>query len=104
MTADYHLGPSSDGPRTAQRRPTWGTRGQPAPRLGDALSITESGDQLKSTYGLEDAVMGDKRYTEPHSGGGDPAVAIVELVAEGVSDLLAPQAQPRAHGDYLVPG
>lgn len=48
--------------------------------------------------------MGDERHAEADGACRDPAIAVVELVAEGMAGLLAPQAELGAGGDHLVVG
>ncbi len=46
--------------------------------------------------------MGNQRYAEPHCGGYDAPVAVMELAGERMADLYAVCTQSGAHGDHLI--
>lgn len=60
--------------------------------------------ELEPRHAMEDAVIGDKRNPDTHSGGGDPAVGVVCSLAQGVSDPLAVHPQLGVGEDEIRSG
>jgi hypothetical protein len=69
-----------------------------------ALLIAEGGEEFEPRCAVEAPIVGHELHAKADCGGGDPSVAVVELVAEGVADLLAAQTKVGALGDHLVVG
>jgi hypothetical protein len=70
----------------------------------EALLLLRSGDQLQFRSGAEDAVVWGKRDTEPGGGSRYPTVAIVDLAAESVTDVVAAMPKLGTYRDHLVVG
>ena len=66
------------------------------------MLLVVGGDEGQARSVADQPVMGDERAAGPKGGGGDPAVAVVELVGEGVADPLAIDSQLGAAGDHVV--
>jgi hypothetical protein len=68
------------------------------------LRVWPGGEEHEPWSRLEHTIVRDERQSESNGGSSDPAIAVVDLAAQRMSDLPATLAQLGAHTNHLVVG